>query len=52
MDGREAGVVAFVAIERPPRDSSWVELCASAGVSLVWPATVVEALRKVEGTVD
>jgi hypothetical protein len=39
-------VVAFIAVEQPPRDPSWTELCANFGVSLVWPATVGVALRQ------
>ncbi len=45
----EAGgldVAAFIAIERPPRDARWIELCASVGVRLVWPATVGARLRE------
>ena len=40
-----SAVVGFVAIEGPPRDASWSELCAAAGVRLVWPATVRAELR-------
>jgi XisH protein len=45
LKARSAEVVGFIAIEESPRDPSWVELCASAGVRLVWPATVRAALR-------
>ena len=45
LGARGRAVAAFIAIEREPRDTSWVELCGSAGVTLVWPATVRGALR-------
>lgn len=45
LEARGAEVAAFVAVERAPSDPSWVELCATAGVVLVWPATVRRALR-------
>jgi hypothetical protein len=41
--GSEA--VAFIAVENPPHDPSWAELCANADVRLVWPATVRATLR-------
>jgi hypothetical protein len=44
LQAAEVEVVAFVALERPPGDSAWLDLCASVGVRLVWPATVRAAL--------
>jgi hypothetical protein len=38
-------VAAWIAIENPPRDESWIDLCSSAGVTLVWPGSVSSALR-------
>ncbi len=37
-------VVAFVAIEQPPRDPSWVDLCRENGVTLVWPEIIRQQL--------
>jgi len=42
--GRE--VVAMIAVERPPVDLRWPELCEQVGVSLVWPETVREELAR------
>ncbi len=42
---RGTTAAAFIAVERPPKDRSWVDLCANAGVALVWPAAVSGALR-------
>ena len=35
--GRKARLV--LATERPPKDHSWVGLCAEVGILLVWPKT-------------
>jgi hypothetical protein len=48
MQAGGSQVVGFIAVERPPRDASWSGLCANAGVNLVWPASVGEALRALE----
>lgn len=32
-------VQPVLAVERKPKDSSWVEICESVGVRLVWPET-------------
>ena len=40
-------VVGWIAIEGPPRDGSWVALCDTGGVSLVWPALVATSLHNV-----
>jgi hypothetical protein len=45
LEAAGSEVVAFIAVEGPPRDSSWSELCAVAAVRLVWPATVSAELR-------
>jgi hypothetical protein len=29
-----------LAVERPPRDKRWVDVCKRAGVTLVWPSTM------------
>jgi hypothetical protein len=44
LQARGHTVVGFVAIEQPPRDPSWLDLCSSAGVFLVSPTTVADAL--------
>ena len=31
------GTVAVLAVERPPSDLSWVDLCVELGVRIVWP---------------
>lgn len=38
-------VVGFIAIEQPPGDPAWLELCAEVGVRLVWPGSVAAALH-------
>jgi len=40
-------VVAVVAIERPPQDSSWNELCDDEGILLIWPEVAGERLRNI-----
>lgn len=37
-------VIAMIAVERPPTDSRWSELCAEADVMLVWPEVVEREL--------
>jgi hypothetical protein len=48
LRARTSNVVALIAVEAPPRDATWIELCANVEVSLVWPATVGEALRALD----
>jgi hypothetical protein len=40
-------VVAVVATERPPQDSSWNELCDDEGILLIWPEVANERLRNI-----
>jgi hypothetical protein len=37
-------VIAVLAVETAPRDSSWIELCDSVGVRLVWPETMSQLM--------
>jgi hypothetical protein len=46
LEAEGHAVVAFVAVEKPPRDPSWIQLCERSGVSLVWPSVVPAALRE------
>lgn len=32
-------IVASIAVERKPSDPSWIDLCNSLGITLVWPGT-------------
>jgi hypothetical protein len=45
---RSGGAVvdAMIAIERKPSDASWIVLCTELGVSLAWPQTFREVLRR------
>jgi hypothetical protein len=36
-------VVAVLAVERAPRDTGWIDLCAELGVRMVWPETMADA---------
>jgi len=45
-------VVAVVAAERPPEDSSWDELCDSEGIVLIWPEVADERLRNIEQSLN
>jgi hypothetical protein len=46
LQSSDPRIAGFIAIERAPRDSSWIDLCASVGLSLVWPETVADRLRE------
>ena len=39
-------VMAVIAIERVPNDTSWIELCEQENISLVWPENAKEKLSK------
>jgi len=45
-------VVAVVATERPPQDSSWNELCDDEGILLIWPEVANERLRNIGQSLD
>ena len=45
-------VVAVVATERPPEDSSWNELCDNEGILLIWPEIADERLRNIGQSLD
>ena len=45
-------VVAVVATERPPEDSSWRELCDDEGILLIWPEIAEERLRNIGQSLD
>lgn len=45
-------VVAVVAVERPPQDTSWNELCEDEGILLVWPEVAEERLRNIAQPFD
>lgn len=36
----------FIAVEREPRDPSWLDFTAELGVSLIWPETFHTATRR------
>jgi hypothetical protein len=38
--------VAMIAVEQPPRDRRWLELCAKVGVTMVWPEIVGAELAR------
>jgi hypothetical protein len=40
--GRPVG--RFIAVEREPRDPSWLDLTAELGISLIWPETFLAAV--------
>lgn len=44
--GRHRTVTAVLAVERPPRDLRWSELCRDVRVVLVWPGNFVPALGR------
>ena len=37
LAGRGKSVIAVIAVERPPRDPSWTEICGALEIPLVWP---------------
>ena len=39
LGGAASGVRPVLAVERRPAESRWIEICSSAGVTLVWPET-------------
>lgn len=39
-------VVAMIAVERPPADTRWSELCGQVDVLLAWPEVIGEHLRR------
>jgi hypothetical protein len=45
-------VVAVVAAERAPEDSSWNELCDNEGILLIWPEVADERLRNIEQSLN
>jgi len=45
-------VVAVVATERPPEDSSWNELCEDEGILLIWPEIGSERLSNIGQSLD
>jgi len=45
-------VIAVVAAERPPEDSSWNELCENEGIILIWPEIAYERLSNLGQSLD
>ena len=45
-------VVAVVATERPPQDSSWNELCDDEGIVLIWPEVASERLKNIRRSLE
>jgi hypothetical protein len=37
---RDQDVIPVLASERRPKDSTWVDLCDTLGVRLIWPETM------------
>lgn len=43
--GNERDVRALIAVERPPSDSTWLDLCNEQGIILAWPEMFRQAVQ-------